>query len=85
LLKWQYQPNLKGHSWLYTIREQRSRIKDHLLENPSLKAKINEAFVKSYRYGVYQAAKETGLEGSDFPSLSPYTLEQCLKDEFLPE
>ena len=85
LLKWQYQPNLKGHSWLYTIREQRSRIKDHLIENPSLKSRIDEAFTKGYRYGVYQAAKETGFDEKDFPSTCPYTFEQCFDEEFYPE
>ena len=85
LLKWKYQSNLKGHSWFYTIREQRSRIKDHLNENPSLNSRLSEAFEKGYKYGVYQAARETELNQKDFPSQCPYTFEQCLDDEFYPD
>ena len=85
LLKWQYQSALKGHSWFYTIREQRSRIKAHLKENPSLKSRLSEAFDKGYEYGVYQAARETGLFLATFPKGCPYTFDQCLDDEFYPD
>ena len=37
LLKWDYQPELKGKSWKATIREQRKQIQLHIQENPSLK------------------------------------------------
>ena len=37
LLKWKYQPELRGNSWLYSIEEQREQIEDHLEENSSLR------------------------------------------------
>ncbi|WP_008308348.1 DUF29 domain-containing protein [Leptolyngbya sp. PCC 6406] len=52
LLKWYYQPEARSKSWVYTIREQRERIQDHLAENPSLKPYLSEAIGKSYRYGL---------------------------------
>ncbi len=39
LLKWQYQPAYQGHSWKFTIIEQRKRVIEHLQENLGLKNK----------------------------------------------
>lgn len=80
LLKWQFQPNLRGHSWIYTIREQRKRSKIHLGKNPSLKSKLNEILRDTYDIAVLEAAKNSGLDGKTFPSECPYT-----NDEFYPK
>jgi hypothetical protein len=48
LLKWQYQPTLRSHSWIYTIREQRTQAKMHLTDNPSLKGKLEEILINAY-------------------------------------
>ena len=85
LLKWKYQSNLKGHSWFYTIREQRGKVKRIISQNPSLKSRVDEAFSYAYKDAVYQAARETGLNEKDFPSQCPYTFDQCLDDEFYPD
>ena len=34
LLKWKYQPELRGNSWLYSIEEQREQIEDHYRRKP---------------------------------------------------
>ena len=88
LLKWQYQPQerqYRANSWLNTIEEQRERISDHLRENPSLKARLDEYFQNGYKYGVLKASKETGIEKKKFPADCPYTLKQVLDVEFLPK
>ena len=85
LLKWQYQSALKGHSWFYTIREQRAKVKRIVSQNPSLKSRLDEAFSYAYKDAIYQAARETGLVDKVFPRQCPYTFEQCLDDEFYPE
>ncbi len=85
LLKWQYQPNIRGHSWLYTIREQRDQARFHLEDNPSLKSKLDEILTRAYKIAVSKAAKDTSLDKKDFPTVCPYTFEQCLDDEFYPE
>ena len=85
LLKWQFQPNMRGHSWLYTIREQRKRSKIHLRKNPSLKSKLDEILVDAYDIAISEAAKETGLDENTFPAECPYKFEQIMDDEFYPQ
>ena len=85
LLKWKFQPNMRGHSWVYTIREQREQAEIHLRDNPSLKNKLNEMLNDAYRVALSKAAKETGLLANDFPSTCPYTFEQNMDDAFYPE
>src|SRR5580698_8493609 len=43
LLKWKFQPNLRGRSWRLTIKEQRKEVVNHLADNPSLKSRTQEA------------------------------------------
>jgi hypothetical protein len=85
LLKWQFQPNLRGHSWIYTIREQRKRSKIHLRKNPGLKSKLDEILRDAYDIAVLEAAKESGLDQKTFPSECPYTFDKIMDDEFYPE
>jgi len=33
LLKWQYQPALRGNSWRLILEEQRNQLEDHLADN----------------------------------------------------
>ena len=77
LLKWQFQPLLRSHSWIYTIREQRLQANIHLKDNPSLKSRIEEIMSDAYSLAVSKAAKDTGLDQKSFPVKCPYTLEQC--------
>src|SRR5690349_17831625 len=42
LLKWQFQPGLRSHSWRLTIVEQRQRLAEHLDDNPSLRPLLPE-------------------------------------------
>ncbi|MEN9232233.1 MAG: DUF29 domain-containing protein, partial [Thermostichus sp. DG02_5_bins_236] len=43
LLKWQFQPQLRGKSWRATITEQRRQIQRLLQDNPSLKPDLSAA------------------------------------------
>jgi len=76
ILKWEYQPSLRSKSWRVTIREQRRRIKEHLLENPSLKSYLDQAVLAAYQDGIDSVLKETPLEEKDLPIDSIYTIEQ---------
>ena len=84
LLKWQYQPDQRSHSWQATIREQRRRIVQHLEENPSLQPYLPEALQRGYEDGVDLAIAETNLSDATFPATCLHTLEQVLDAEFLP-
>lgn len=85
LLKWQYQPTYRGASWKLTVTEQREQAIDVLDDNPSLRANLPETLVKAYRYAVLQAAKETGIDQESFPADCPYSIEQMLQENYLPE
>jgi hypothetical protein len=85
LLKWQIQPERRGTSWLGTIELQRLEITKLLEEMPSLKNLLASRLGQSYKGGVLRASIETGLPKSTFPKLCPYTLDQILDPEFLPE
>lgn len=85
LLKWQYQPTMRGHSWVYSIKEQRKQSKIHLKDNPSLKSKLDEVLGDAYDLAISKAAKETALEETAFPQKCPYTFDEIMNDEFYPE
>ena len=85
LLKWQFQPNMRGHSWIYTIEEQRKQAKIHLKDNPSLKGRLNEVLIDAYDIAMSRAAKETALDKKTFPTRCPYTFEQIMNETFFPE
>ena len=84
LLKWQYQPVLRGNSWRLSIKEQRIRLALHLADNPSLKSRLDEATSQAYRLATIEAERETGLSESSFPSDCPFSFEQLIDDSFWP-
>jgi len=84
LLKWQFQPERRGASWRATIRGQRSDIADHLGDNPSLKAILNEAIRAAYGKATIAAEGETGLPEATFPAACPWTSAEIMDDSFWP-
>jgi hypothetical protein len=85
LLKWQFQPARRGAAWSLTIRVQRMDISDLLNDEPGLKPEIPQAFEKAYRKARLLAANETGMDEATFPKQSPYSIEQTMADDFMPE
>jgi hypothetical protein len=85
LLKWQYQPQRRGASWRRTIRTQRKEVAYVLKEAPSLKGKFTDEDWMDLVWdkAVTAASNETGLEV--FPELCPWSIEQIMDGEFLPE
>lgn len=86
LLKYQFQPAKRSRSWLSTIGEQRRRLRLVLKDSPSLA----ETYAPGVFSDVYQDARkaagsQTRLAVTAFPETSPYTLEQTLDEDFLPE
>jgi hypothetical protein len=61
------------------------RLRSHLKDNPSLKAKTDEALAEAYELAVIGAARETGLPESSFPKSSPFRYEQAIDDQFWPD
>ncbi|WP_392531311.1 DUF29 domain-containing protein [Nostoc sp. C117] len=85
LLKYKYQAEKRSGSWRATIREHRKRIRQALEESPSLKPYLDEVFGQCYEDAKLLAADETELALAIFPEQSPFTLEQVLESDFLPE
>ena len=85
LLKWQYQPTLRGTSWGLNIANTRYRLEEHIDDNPSLKSQLDQAMRNAYRRAVNDAGVETGLATSTFPAACPFTFEQAMSPDFWPE
>ena len=85
LLKYKYQPEKRSNIWLSTIFEHRRRLKEDLTESPSLKKYLSEVFNECYQDARKQAALETGLSLDTFPLDSPFTTEESLNQDYLPE
>jgi hypothetical protein len=84
LLKWHFQPGLRGASWESRIQIQRISIADHLADNPSLKPLLGEALASAYRLWRIEAAAETGLRPATFAVSSPWSVAEMLDEDFWP-
>jgi len=74
LLKWQYQPELRGNSWLATIREQRREVET------SRKTKLETLsweVIQKLASGLDLAVRNN-LPYATFPEICPYTLKAAL-------
>jgi len=85
LLKWQFQPERRGASWRGTIIVQRHALGRHLRDNPSLKAKLDDAIEDAYSDATPTAMSETNLPESTFPATCPWPWTQIMDKEFWPE
>ena len=85
LLKYRFQTSRRSRSWLSSIEEHRQRVKDGLQDSPSLEHHVAASFQRNYTRARRQAIIETGLSAKRFPDNSPWTLEQVLDPDFLPD
>ncbi|ASC70828.1 hypothetical protein XM38_017750 [Halomicronema hongdechloris C2206] len=85
LLKWQYQPDRQSKSWLATIDHQRDEIEMLILDSPSLRRELDPTLAMIYPKAVRDAQRETGLARDTFPETCPFSLDEILNQQFLPE
>jgi hypothetical protein len=85
LLKWQFQPERRGKSWRNTITTQRLDVADHLADNPSLRAKLEQSIADAYKRARLAAANETDLDADAFPAICPWLFEQIMEPDFWPD
>jgi hypothetical protein len=84
VLKWVYQKKKRTPSWENTICNQQDEL-NGLLEGGVLQNHAEELLPSVYQKAVKQAARETRLALSTFPTECPWTLEQLLSAEVLGE
>ena len=84
LLKWEHQPDRRGHSWQSTIGEQRIHIEGILDQSPSLASFPGEVFARAFGRARREAARQAGLPLSGLPETPPYTVAQTLDPDFMP-
>lgn len=84
LLKWQYQPTHRSKSWRNTIKWQRWELTLCLKENPGLQPTRHMAITNAYKSALWQAANETGLDESAFPTTCLWGFEQIMDNAFWP-
>jgi hypothetical protein len=82
MLKWDYQPERRGRSWMLSIKAQRMRVDRVLRQNPGLKPRIPEASEEGYAQARVDAALETGLDEESFPAQCPYSWDDIVSREF---
>jgi len=85
LLKYKYQPEKRSNSWRVTLLEHRRRLKRDFRISPSLKRYFLETFAECYQGARKLASVETEMTITTFPVASPFTPEQVLDEDFLPE
>ncbi len=72
LLKWDHQSERRSRSWAITVSLQRRKIGRLLVDNPSLKPRVQAAIQNAYFDAREHAKRETGLPATTFPSECPY-------------
>lgn len=85
LLKWKYQPEKQSGSWLGSIKEHRRRCLKILADSPSLKNYFLTVLNECYIDAKDLAATETELPWETFPNDCPFSIDEILTPEFLPE
>lgn len=85
LMKWQWQPEKRGKSWMQTIREQRKAIRKILKNSPSLRNYVPEMLPEVWVEAREDAAFETELPMSIFPGKCPWSLDTHILTDWVPE
>jgi hypothetical protein len=85
LLKWRFQPALRGNSWRNSVRIRRREIASLMEDNPSLRALLPAVIDKAYDIAVIEAETETGLAETALSRACPWSYEQMMDASFWPD
>jgi Domain of unknown function DUF29 len=85
LMKWHFQADRRTTSWSASIADSRAELEDIFEQSPSLRRLAAESFGQIYPRARRQASAETGLPQSAFPTECPYSFDQLMDDDFLPD
>lgn len=84
LLKWEFQPTHRSHSWLGSIQFSRDRIAKLFKHQKSLKHRVEEFIPDAYKSALKVANKETQIKIHLFPQKCLYSKDQLLDEDWLP-
>jgi hypothetical protein len=82
---WESEKSQNLRSWRSTVLEQRYQLELLLEDSPSLKPMLQDMFADSYDKARLQTLRKYSLPETLFPTDPPFSLEQVLDSEFLPE
>jgi hypothetical protein len=85
LLRWAEQVDLRGHSWAATIDSQRHRVERLLAHNPSLRPTLPDLIAAAYPAAKARAVLESALFAESFSESCPFTTDEVLRRDFLPD
>ena len=85
LMFWESEKPQNARGWRNTVIEQRNQVDLILEDSPSLKPWLTESFVESYAKARQQTLQKYGLPGDRFPTQPPFSLEDVLNANWLPE
>lgn len=87
LLKLDHSPDVDPRrSWRLSVSAQRAQLRRRLRKNPSLRARLNEFVVESWREGVIEATRGLRPEEADaLPGTPCYAPAQLLDDTYFGE
>lgn len=83
LLKWTFQPERRGTSWLSTILEQRLKINELLSESPSLNSMLPDIVSKAYKTSIRLTAVEIDMPASTFPARCAWPISTLLDESWM--
>lgn len=84
LLNMQHQPDKLTDSWRNTIARERLNAEQIIDDNPGLKPRMQELFLKAHAQARKLAAHETMLPVSFFPTAPEFGLDQVRDEHFFP-
>lgn len=85
LLEYKYQPSVRSESYESTMIKHRRRILDIFSQSPSLKPYLTEVFDECYSYARKCTSAQANLPLELLPMTCPFTQEDILNTNYLPE
>ena len=85
LIYWEAEKAYNAWGWRDTIVEQRIQIELSLEDSPSLRLLLTDLFLDCYQKARSTALRKYQLPTDFFPAEPPFTLEDVLNSDYLPE
>ncbi|MFB2837127.1 DUF29 domain-containing protein [Floridanema evergladense] len=85
LMYWEIEKVYNARGWRETIVEQRTQIELSLEDSPSLRNLLTDVFLDCYQKARNNALRKYQLPDNLFPTEPPFTLEDVINSNFLPE